>query len=347
MQQEATGLAFGAAVRGAHAHGRTHARGTTRRVQPRRSSAPRRGRKVTENFVESAARVLQGAPTSDGAQMPSPLHLAKMVMTAIVSNPQLKGRLGLLLYSGFLCIWTTLALPTTPLEMFAGFSFSVAGSTIAGLIGKTCGSVLAFVIGRQLLGPCKRMVRWVRGLPPPVEEEESRPSGFGAKLEEALRKRPLQTIGMIRVAPIPGRPAPPVHAQKQRPPRSRNKHSTMVPPQLTVVIRPPHALRRREELRAVALPIFRRAAPHVHGRHTRHERTILPRVVACRQLGKQPPGGDERRRRECEKAEAAADAADSGVHDAGHHGGPLKVRPASLPPRAPWLPLQERRTPHP
>merc|ERR1712185_320267 len=97
--------------------------------------------------------------------MPSPVAFAKMVMTAIVSNPQLKGKLGLLLYSGFLCIWTTLALPTTPIEMFAGFSFSLTGSTIAGLVGKTSGSVLAFVIGRQLLGPCRRLIRWLRGQP--------------------------------------------------------------------------------------------------------------------------------------------------------------------------------------
>ena len=137
------------------------------------------------------------------SEMPSPLAFAKLVMNFIATNPQLKGRLGLLAYSSFLCVWTTLALPTTPLEIIAGFNFSLAGSTIAGLMGKTCGSVLAFVIGRSLLGPCRRMFRWLRGQPAAPKEEEV-PSGLGAKLEAALRKRPLQTIGMIRVAPLPG-----------------------------------------------------------------------------------------------------------------------------------------------
>ncbi|KAL1519711.1 hypothetical protein AB1Y20_023221 [Prymnesium parvum] len=130
--------------------------------------------------------------------------VATQVMSYIASDPALKGRVGLLAYTCFLCVWTTLALPTTPLEMIAGFTFTLAGSTVAGLIGKTCGSVLAFVIGRTLLGPCRRMMRWMRGKPPLAVDEVKMPSAFGGKLEEALRQRPVQTICIIRVAPIPG-----------------------------------------------------------------------------------------------------------------------------------------------
>ena len=39
---------------------------------------------------------------------------------------------------------------------------------------------------------------------PATPKEEEVPGSLGAKLEAALRKRPLQTIGMIRVAPLPG-----------------------------------------------------------------------------------------------------------------------------------------------
>ncbi|KAL3911698.1 MAG: hypothetical protein SGPRY_008599 [Prymnesium sp.] len=121
-------------------------------------------------------------------------------MKLIMSSPHLKGRLGLMAYSAFLCFWTTLALPTTPLEMIAGFNFSLAGSTVAGMVGKTCGSVLAFVIGRSMLGPGKRLLNWFQGKPPKATRS---PSSVEIALEDALRKRPVQTIGMIRVAPLP------------------------------------------------------------------------------------------------------------------------------------------------
>jgi len=139
-----------------------------------------------------------------------PIGLAKMVMMGIVSNPSLKGRLGLLVYSCFLSVWTTLALPTTPIEIIAGFSFSLFGSAIAATAGKTFGAVLAFLMGRWLAGPASRLLTWFRGGQQPTRADAgsaggtpSSLDGFRRQLETSLRQRPVQTIGIIRAAPIP------------------------------------------------------------------------------------------------------------------------------------------------
>jgi uncharacterized membrane protein YdjX (TVP38/TMEM64 family) len=120
--------------------------------------------------------------------------LATMVFVEVATRAiifmQTQGRLGLVAYGGMLSLCTLCCLPTTPLEVAAGYLFPVAGSTAAGCVGKTIGCIAAFVVGRQLAGQLQ-LHRYMS-------------KSFGPKIELMLRKRPYQTIGMIRGAPMPG-----------------------------------------------------------------------------------------------------------------------------------------------
>ena len=170
--------------------------------------------------------------------------VVQVVVERVLDNPRLKGRLGLLAYSGFLCVWTTLALPTTPIEIVAGFSFknNVVGSSVASTAGKTTGAVIAFIIGRWLMAPLSRL----RGKAPgPGGGSALVVSGgfvgrFGElikRLEQAIVLRPVQTIGMIRAAPIPG----------ARPSATQSRVRSPTPPYLPPcsLIPPPQAARVR------------------------------------------------------------------------------------------------------
>lgn len=90
---------------------------------------------------------------------------------------------------GFVCalsVWTMLALPVTPLEVCAGCVFGPVWGTLGSLCGKTVGCMLALTVGR-VLGKAQG---WQ--VPPAID-----------RYIGMLKKRPLETMVAIRVAPIP------------------------------------------------------------------------------------------------------------------------------------------------
>ena len=57
------------------------------------------------------------------------------------------GAVGKCAYVVLLSMWTMLCLPTTPVEVAAGFIFPLFSSTTMSILGKTCGSIGALFLG--------------------------------------------------------------------------------------------------------------------------------------------------------------------------------------------------------
>lgn len=101
------------------------------------------------------------------------------------------GRVG---YVFGLAVWTLLCLPTTPIELAAGFSSLGGVCTSAGLsaVGKTLGSLAALLIGRRLLKPL--ITRWMsHKINGPLHRH----------LLRELQENPIQTMSILRAAPLP------------------------------------------------------------------------------------------------------------------------------------------------
>lgn len=96
------------------------------------------------------------------------------------------GNLGFALLLCFFCAVVCLSLPTTPIELSAGFMYGSIWGCFAGVAGKTVGSFIAYMIART--------VGEKRGWKVP-EKIESYMS--------ALREKPIITMVGIRVAPLP------------------------------------------------------------------------------------------------------------------------------------------------
>jgi len=112
-----------------------------------------------------------------------------------------KGALGAGYYCGFLTLWTMCCLPTTPLEIAAGFTFSPACSIVASIIGKSAGSVVTFALARRFAsrflaveGACA--TRGGGGRLGRIRE-------LAWHLEAAVIARPVQTLAMVRASPMP------------------------------------------------------------------------------------------------------------------------------------------------
>lgn len=110
-----------------------------------------------------------------------------------------QGMLGVGYYCGFLALWTIGCLPTTPLEIAAGFTFSTVHSVVASIIGKTAGSVITFALARLFAS------RFL-----PVEGASATRGGklgrireLAWHLESAVIARPVQTLAMVRASPMP------------------------------------------------------------------------------------------------------------------------------------------------
>ena len=99
------------------------------------------------------------------------------------------GRVG---YVAGLSLWTLLCLPTTPIELASGFVFPLWLSTGLSVAGKTAGSLLAFILGRRFLKP---LITRMLG------KSESGP--VHRHLLRELRERPIQTMSILRAAPLP------------------------------------------------------------------------------------------------------------------------------------------------
>ena len=110
----------------------------------------------------------------------------------VLSTLQELGAAGRISYVLLLALYTALCLPTTPVELAAGFIFPLTTSTLLSMTGKTMGSVGALLLGRRLLRPL--MIRL-------FHSSGSRP--LRKHLLKELRERPLQTMSLMRAAPLP------------------------------------------------------------------------------------------------------------------------------------------------
>jgi uncharacterized membrane protein YdjX (TVP38/TMEM64 family) len=105
---------------------------------------------------------------------------------------------GLIYYTFFLALWTMCCLPTTPVEIAAGFTWTPVWASAASSIGKTVGSSSAFALSRLLLLPL--LSRSSRSGNGPIRLHID---SFFGQLGSAIRTRPFWTVGLIRAAPLP------------------------------------------------------------------------------------------------------------------------------------------------
>lgn len=110
----------------------------------------------------------------------------------VLGLQQLKGLgfLGHCVYVLLLSMWTMLCLPTTPVELAAGFIFPLVPSTAMSVAGKTAGSIGALLLGRRLVKPL-------------ISKLMSSSSPLYSHLLRELRQRPIQTMSLLRGAPLP------------------------------------------------------------------------------------------------------------------------------------------------
>jgi len=113
------------------------------------------------------------------------------VLIHVLQGLKTLGLAGHIGYVAGLSIWTFLCLPTTPIELASGFIFpSLWLSTLMSVAGKTIGSVIALVVGRRLLKPL-------------IARVLSANNNLLQHLINELRERPIQTMSMLRAAPLP------------------------------------------------------------------------------------------------------------------------------------------------
>jgi len=105
---------------------------------------------------------------------------------------------GLIYYTLFLALWTMCCLPTTPVEIAAGFTWRPVWASAASSIGKTIGSSTAFALSRLLLLPL--LSRSSGSGHGPIRRHVD---SFFGQLGSAIRTRPFWTVGLIRAAPLP------------------------------------------------------------------------------------------------------------------------------------------------
>jgi len=119
--------------------------------------------------------------------------LATSSMSILESLKNL-GFVGRVCYMLGLSIWVVFCGPTTPVELASGFVFRpVWMSTMMCTLGKTFGNLIAFVLGRRLLKPLVMRL---------LQKAESSRAVHNHLLSE-LRERPIQTMSIMRAAPLP------------------------------------------------------------------------------------------------------------------------------------------------
>ena len=116
--------------------------------------------------------------------------VAPVVAVVVTTLRWLKslGFVGRCVYVLGLSLWTTLCLPTTPIELASGYIWPLWASTAMSVLAKTAGSLASLLLGRYLLRPL--VTRLTHG------------RMHGHLLKE-LRERPLQTMSLLRAAPLP------------------------------------------------------------------------------------------------------------------------------------------------
>lgn len=108
-------------------------------------------------------------------------------LTGVLMRLKSLGFVGKLGYGFSLGLWTLFCLPTTPIELAAGYIFPMVPSAFISAVGKTAGNLAALVLGRRLLRPL--LQRWL---------SRSDSSTLHEHLLRELRENPIQTS-----APLP------------------------------------------------------------------------------------------------------------------------------------------------
>lgn len=121
------------------------------------------------------------------------LEFVQKMFDGLLEHP-----LGLVYYTLFLSAWTLCCLPTTPVEIAAGFTWPLGPASLASSIGKTLGSCTAFALSRLLLLPLM-----ARSTQPERGPTRKRLDAFFNHLGGFIRTRPWWTVGLIRAAPLP------------------------------------------------------------------------------------------------------------------------------------------------
>ena len=104
------------------------------------------------------------------------------------------GFIGYIYFILFLAVYTALLGPTTPVELAWGFHLrsNLLLSTVTCVLGKSLGNMLALLIGRWFLKPLMSDVL-VRSIGSTVYQH----------IISELKLRPLQTMSILRAAPLP------------------------------------------------------------------------------------------------------------------------------------------------
>lgn len=106
-----------------------------------------------------------------------------------LNNIASKGNIGLFIYTIGFIFYETCGMPTSVLETCAGMAFGFQNGLLCSFIGKTCGSILAFTLGRTLLS------NYVGNK---MKDNES----FGL-IERGVAKNPTQSALIVRYSPFP------------------------------------------------------------------------------------------------------------------------------------------------
>mmetsp|Transcript_6846 Transcript_6846/g.11517 ORF Transcript_6846/g.11517 Transcript_6846/m.11517 type:complete len:339 (-) Transcript_6846:147-1163(-) len=100
-----------------------------------------------------------------------------------------KGNKGLFLYAVGFMLWECCGLPTSVVETAAAMAFGFKGGLIGSFVGKTCGSLLAFTLGRTLLSNV-------------VGEKMEENDLFGL-VERGVQRHPVKSSLIVRYSPFP------------------------------------------------------------------------------------------------------------------------------------------------
>ena len=95
------------------------------------------------------------------------------------------GLVGQLCYALLLSAWTLACLPTTPIELAAGFIFPTGPAVVMSVLAKTCASMLGLFLGRQLLRPLPLAPVTEHGCGPRTHAEAPSPRGLGMRIRRS------------------------------------------------------------------------------------------------------------------------------------------------------------------
>ena len=100
-----------------------------------------------------------------------------------------KGHTGLFLYTFGFIFWECCGLPSSVVETAAAMAFGFKRGLLGSFIGKTCGSLLAFTLGRTLLSNM-------------VGEKMEESDVFGL-VERGVERHPIKSSLIVRYSPFP------------------------------------------------------------------------------------------------------------------------------------------------